>query len=398
MNRRKFVQLSALGSAAMVVPGFVKAFAAGDVKNGNGRKLVVLQLSGGNDGLNTVIPVRNDIYYRQRPVIGIKEADALLLGEDMALNPVLSNLKRMYDNGVLSLLNGVGYEHPNRSHFRSMDIWQSGSRSDEIRSTGWLGRYLDLACKDCRTQNIMAVEVDDALSLSMKGAEFKALAIRDPKQFYNAAHTGYFNALSDAHSTDHHDALPDYLYKTLRETMSSASYIYEHVNAGTPRQSYPDTAIGKRLKTIASLILSGADTRIYYASHGSFDTHVGQRGRQDKLLGELDAALAAFTAEMQEAGLFRDVLIMTFSEFGRRVGENASGGTDHGTAAPMFMISGALKKPGIYNPYPDLGNLDQGDLRYAIDFRSVYATVLNRWLETRHDPILGTGIEALTFI
>jgi len=400
MNRRKFMQLSALGSASLLVPGFVKSFAAGNAAdvNVNGRKLIVLQLSGGNDGLNTVIPVRNDIYYRSRPVIGIRREDTLGLSDELGLNPVLTHLKTLYDSGSLSLLNGVGYEHPNRSHFRSMDIWQSGSSADEIRSSGWIGRYLDHACKDCLTHNTMAVEVDDSLSLSMKGLDVKALAIRDPKQFYNAAHTDYFSALSDSHAAGHQDALPDYLYKTLRETMSSASYIYAHVNAKKTTQAYPDTAIGKRLKMIASLILSGADTKVYYASHGSFDTHVGQRGRQDKLLGELDAALAAFTAEMQAADLFKDVLIMTFSEFGRRVGENASGGTDHGTAAPMFMISGALKQPGIYNPLPDLANLDEGDLRYALDFRSVYATVLRRWLDTPHEVILGPGIQPLTFI
>jgi uncharacterized protein (DUF1501 family) len=398
MNRRKFVQLSALGSASLFVPGFVKAFAAGSESAFSGRKLIVLQLSGGNDGLNTVIPVRNDIYYRSRPVIGIRREDALTLTDEFGLNPALKNLKGLYDNGSLCLLNGVGYEQPNRSHFRSMDIWQSGSRSDEIRSSGWIGRYLDIACKDCLTHSTMAVEVDDSLSLSMKGVNAKALAIRDPKQFYSAAHTGYFNAVSDSHAAGHQDALPDYLYRTLRETISSASYIYGHVNAKTPAQTYPDTAIGKRMKMIATLILSGADTKIFYASHGSFDTHVGQRGRQDKLLGELDAALAAFTAEMQAAGMFKDVLIMTFSEFGRRVGENASGGTDHGTAAPMFMISGALKKPGMYNPFLDLANLDEGDLRYTLDFRSVYATVLGNWLNTPYDVILGSGIEPLTFL
>lgn len=382
----------------MLVPQFVHGLAASDAGSLTGRKLIVIQLSGGNDGLNTVIPVRNDIYYRSRPAIGIRPADTLGLSDELGLNPSLVNLKKLYDNAQLSLLNGVGYEHPNRSHFRSMDIWQSGSGADEIRSTGWLGRYLDHACKDCGTRNTMAVEVDDALSLTMKGADIKALAIRDPKQFYNAAHTGYFTAIRDAHTTGHQDALPDYLYKTLRETTNSAEYIYDHVNAAVPKENYPDTALGKRMKIIASLLLSGADTRIYYASHGSFDTHVSQRGRQDKLLAELDGALGALTAELQASGMFNDVLIMTFSEFGRRVGENASGGTDHGTAAPMFMISGALKKPGIYNPHPDLLNLDEGDLRYNIDFRSVYASVLTRWLGTAHEPVLGAGIEPLTFI
>ncbi len=398
MNRRNFVQLSSLASASLLVPGFVRGLAADPELKSPGRRLVVLQLSGGNDGLNTVIPVRNDIYYRERQLIGIKAVDGLLLNDETALHPALRGLRSLYDAGQVSILNGVGYEHPNRSHFRSMDIWQSGSRADEILSSGWLGRYFDRHCPSCDLRNTFGVEVDDSLSLAMKGAEIKALAIHDAKQFHAAANSGFLQSVSDAHTAGHSDALPEYLYRTLRETMSSAAYINEHVKAASPAQTYPDTALGKRLKMIASLILSGADTRVFYASHGSFDTHVGQRGRHEKLLGEMDAALSVFAAEMQQAGLFNDVLIMTFSEFGRRVAENASGGTDHGTAGPMFMISGALRKPGIYNSGPDLAALQEGDLRHSIDFRSVYATVLSRWLGSPHEPILGPGLETLTFV
>jgi uncharacterized protein (DUF1501 family) len=382
-----------------MVPGFLKSFAATPQKPGSGKKLVVIQLSGGNDGLNTIIPVRNDIYYSSRPGIGIPRDEALTVTDEIGFNPALRGLKKLYDDGLLTLVNGVGYPKPNRSHFRSMDIWQSASGSDEILTTGWLGRYLDVACKDCTAHDTLAIEVDDSLSLSMKGAERKALAIRDAKAFYNAANAPYFNAVAaNAHANEHGAALPDYLYKTLRETISSAEYVHEHFGSGKPAETYPDTPLGKRMKTIAALMLGRADTQVYYASHGSFDTHAGQRGRQDKLLNDLDEALAPFVTEMKAAGLMNDVLIMTFSEFGRRVAQNASNGTDHGTAAPMFFISGGLKKSGVYNALPSLQDLDEGDLKYSIDFRDAYATVLKKWLDAPAEKILGRHYNGLTFI
>ncbi len=398
MNRRKFIQLSSLASASVMVPGFLQSFAATRPALSSGKKLVVLQLTGGNDGLNTIIPVRNDIYYKSRPGIGIKAEDALTLDGELSLNPVLRSLKSFYDEGILTVLNGVGYPQPNRSHFRSMDIWQSAGASDEIVTTGWLGRYLDSACTDCVPHNTLAIEVDDSMSLSMKGINRKALALRDAKTFYNLTKAPYLSAVAGSHASAHDAALPDYLYKTLRETISSAEYVHEHYRAGAPAQTYPDTPLGKRLKTIAALMLGKADTQVYYASHGSFDTHTGQRGRQDKLLKDLDDALAAFVAELKAAGLMHDTLIMTFSEFGRRVSQNASNGTDHGTAAPMFFISGALGRPGIYNPLPSLEDLDEGDLKWSIDFRQAYATVLKGWLDAPADKILGKHYNQLTFI
>jgi len=389
LSRKKFLQISSLASASFMVPGFLKSFAATTPASGSSKKLIILQLSGGNDGLNTVIPFRNDIYRSARPGIGLKNEDILGLTDEIGLNHSLKGFKNLLDQSSLSIINGVGYDRPNRSHFRSMDIWQSASSSEDIVTTGWIGRYLDQSCPDCNTHNSLAIEVDDSLSLSMKGLRHSALAIRDPQQFYNAAKAPFLTAIADpSHNLEHGNGLPDFLRKTLRETISSAEYVNEHFNSGKPKQTYPDTAIGKRMKTIASLLLSNADTQVYYASHGSFDTHVGQRGRQDKLLAELDDAISAFVLEMKAAGLFNDVLIMTFSEFGRRVSENGSGGTDHGTAAPMFFISGSLKKPGIYNPIPDLSDLDDGDLKHSIDFRQTYSSVLSDWLKTDPDRIL----------
>jgi uncharacterized protein (DUF1501 family) len=399
ISRRKFIQLSSLASASMMVPKFLKAFERPGFPVTNGKILVVLQLSGGNDGLNTIIPYRNDLYYKARPQISIKRDDALFLTDDTGLNPSFTGIKNLFDEGNVSILNSVGYSEPNRSHFRSMDIWQTASQASELIATGWLGRYLDGAvCTDCN-KSTLAIELDDSLSLSMKGENLKGLALRDINQFYRASKDSYLSkVLANEHDQKHQAKLAGYLYKTLRETVSSAEYVYEHNKAWIGTQTYPDTQLGKRMKTIASLILTQSETKVYYVSHGSFDTHVGQRNQQDKLFKQMDEAMMAFVAELKANNRFNDVLVMTFSEFGRRVGENASNGTDHGTASNMFFIGGGLKAPGIYNEMSDLNDLDQGDLKYQIDFKQVYATVLNRWLDTDPQKILGRKYDQLKFI
>lgn len=399
VSRRRFIQLSSLATASMMVPKFLKAFEQPEITGlGTGKVLVVLQLSGGNDGLNTIIPVRNDIYYQNRPLLGIKREETLTLTDEVGLNPSFKGIKELYDQGYVSILNSVGYPEPNRSHFRSMDIWQTGSRSDELLTTGWLGRYLDTTCDNCNTQNTRAVELDDSLSLSMKGKMRKALAVRDVDQFYKASKDPYFSELNTTHAKEHEAQLATYLYKTLGETISSAAYIRQQTKLYTTAQSYPNTAIGNRMKTIAQLINSGANTKVYYVSHGSFDTHVNQRGQQERLFSQLDDALVAFVADLKAANRFNDVLLMSFSEFGRRVGQNASQGTDHGTAGNMFVMGGALKKAGLYNEMPDLTDLDEGDIKYRIDFKQVYATVLDKWLDIPSQKILGKKYEQLGFI
>jgi uncharacterized protein (DUF1501 family) len=398
ISRRKFIQLSSLASASLMVPQFLRAFEHNPLSlPGGGKKnLIVIQLSGGNDGLNTVIPYYNDIYYKSRPVIGIKKGNAIALTDEVGLNPALTGIKSLYDQGFVSIINGVGYPEPNRSHFRSMDIWQSGSKAEQIVSTGWLGRYID-GCKDC-ANNTTGLEIDDSLSLAMKGQNKSAIAVRDVNQFYSAATDPYFLKLAKTHEDEHEAKLADYLYKTLRETSSAAGYIYQQSKIYNTTQLYPDTAIGKRMKTIGSLIVANTDTQVYYLSHGSFDTHVNQGERQKKLFEEMDAAITALVADLKQNSRFNDTLIMTFSEFGRRVGENGSKGTDHGTANSMFMIGGSLKKSGLYNEIPSLTNLDQGDVKYTLDFKQVYATVLDKWLGTDPKGILGERYEGMGFI
>jgi uncharacterized protein (DUF1501 family) len=323
-----------------------------------------------------------------RPAIAIPSKDILTLNSDLGLNPVMTGMKDLYDNGSMAIINNVGYPNPDRSHFRSMDIWQSASGADQYIQTGWLGRYLDNECTGCAGHG--AIEADDTLSFAMKGENLKGLAVSDPKRLYQDAQRKLFRDVSADYAQEQQgNSTLDFLYKTQAETLSSADYIYQEYNKFRSTTDYPGGEFGKNLKNIAELIISGIDTRVYYVSIGSFDTHVGQKNRQDKLLKQLSDGLGAFVKDLKANNRFNDVLVMTFSEFGRRVKQNGSNGTDHGTANNMFLIGGALNKKGIYNDSANLADLDEGDLKYQIDFRSVYATVLNRWLNANDAKILG---------
>jgi len=381
-----------------MVPKFLKAFETKPIIGAGNKVLIVIQLTGGNDGLNTIIPYRNDLYYKSRPQIGVKKEDALTLSDEIGLNPALKGIKQLYDDGYVTIVNGVGYPQPNRSHFRSMDIWQSASTADEVVNTGWLGRFLDTACEDCNRHNAFALEADDTLSLAMKGQTKSAIAVRDINQFNNNAADAYFKKLASNHAEEHEAQLAGYLYQTLRETISAADYVFQQNKIYNTTQTYPNTEIGKHMKMIASLIISGAETKVYYASHGSFDTHVNQKDRQTKLFQQLDEAITALVADLRSNNRMNDVIIMTFSEFGRRVSENASNGTDHGTASSMFLISGNLQKKGLYNDIPSLSDLDNGDLKYTVDFKQVYATILDKWLDSNSSKILNNKYRQLDFI
>lgn len=359
--------------------------------------VVVLQLSGGNDGLNTVIPVRNDIYYRSRPRLGIQRTAALSLNDETGLHPSLTSLADAYHGGEMGILNGVGYPNPDRSHFRSMDIWHTASSSNEYRHAGWIGRYLDAQCNGC-DKPTQALELDDVLSLALKGEKENGLALKDPKRLYGTSNEKFFKEMAAKH-TDHHDEQPvEYLYKTMAKTLSSADYIFQQSKLRPTSTEYPNTELGKSLRTIASLIFSDINTKVYYVSLGSFDTHVAQEAQQQRLFAEMNGAVGAFVKDLKAAGRFNDVLLFSFSEFGRRVAQNASGGTDHGTANNMFLISGGLKEKGLLNPLPDLADLDEGDLRFKVDFKNVYATVLDKWLAADSAKILGKSYAPLAFI
>ena len=224
IKRKEFLQVGSLATASFMLPKFLKAFERPMMVPPGNKVVVVIQFSGGNDGLNTVIPVRNDIYYKERPKLGITKEKSLLLTDETALNPALETFKGLYDEGNLSILNSVGYPNPDRSHFRSMDIWHSASNSNEYINTGWVGRYLDAQCKGC-DKPTQAMELYDVLSLALKGEENKGLAFKDPKKLFNSSNGKYFKDVNSDHQ--HGEETIDYLYKTMSATLSSADYIYQ---------------------------------------------------------------------------------------------------------------------------------------------------------------------------
>ena len=397
IKRKEFIQVGSLATASLMVPKFLKAFEGGTMVPEGNKVVVILQLSGGNDGLNTVIPVRNDLYYKARPRLGIEKTKALSLTDEAGLHPALTGFKELYDDGSLSILNNVGYPNPDRSHFRSMDIWHTASQSSEYWTTGWLGRYLDAQCNGCEKPT-QAIELDDVLSLSLKGENIKGIAVKDPRRLYGTANEKFFREVMKNHKDAKGEQPVDYLYKTMAETLSSADYIFKQSRMHPTNAVYPGTGLGNSLKTIASLIYSDINTKVYYVSLGSFDTHINQDAQQQRLFTEMNDAVKAFVKDLKSNNRFDDVLFFTFSEFGRRVAQNASNGTDHGTANNMFFISGGLKQKGLINEMPDLATLDEGDLKYKVDFKNAYATVLNKWLKADDKAILTQQYDHLSFI
>lgn len=397
MKRRSFLQKSALASTSIFVPAFLRAYQSGPLHSSrSGKILVIVQLSGGNDGLNTVVPFRNDIYYQQRPSLAIGKNEVVKLSDQLGLNPVLSPLQSLYDDGLLSIINNVGYPNPDRSHFRSMDIWHTASESDEYLSTGWLGRYLDSSCEGCQAAH-HALEIDDELSLALKGQNKKGFAMSNPNQLKRQTNNPLLKHLAEQAQPDHEENVA-YLYKILADTYSSADYLTEKAKTFRSKASYPTTPFGRRLQQISELICADTDTRIYYVSLTGFDTHVNQKNQQERLLKQYAEGMKTFVQDLQQNNLLDDTLIMTFSEFGRRVKQNASRGTDHGTANNLFLMGGKLKHPGFYNEGPDLSSLDNGDLIYKVDFRDIYATILNKWLEGSSQQILNNQFQGLPFI
>lgn len=397
LKRKEFIQVGSLATASLMLPKFLKAFEGRSMVPLGNKVVVILQLSGGNDGLNTVIPVRNDLYYKARPKLGIAKTKALSLTDEVGLHPALTGFKELFDDGSLAIMNSVGYPNPDRSHFRSMDIWHTASQSNEYWTNGWVGRYLDAQCKGC-DKPTQAIEIDDVLSLALKGENIKGIAVKDPRRLYGTANEKFFRDIMKNHKDEAGEQPVDYLYKTMAETLSSADYIFQQSKLHPSNADYPKTDLGNSLKTIASLIYSEINTKVYYVSLGSFDTHINQDAQQQRLFTEMNEAVKAFVKDLKQQNRFEDVMLFTFSEFGRRVEQNASAGTDHGTANNMFLVSGGLKQKGILNPLPDLSDLNEGDLKYKVDFKNVYATVLKKWLQADDKSILAKQYEYMNFI
>jgi uncharacterized protein (DUF1501 family) len=395
MKRRSFIKKSALASSYFLLPNFLKALEPLELAEKTNRNLVIIQLSGGNDGLNTIVPFKNDIYYKLRPKLALPSNKVIPLAGDLGLNPALDALKEFYDSGEMTIVNNVGYPNPDRSHFRSLDIWHSASNSNEYWNTGWIGRYLDSNCQHA----YQGIEVDNNLSLVLKGERLKGLAVKDAQKLYKQTRSPYFNHIAEvaAKETLNEDN-QGYLYKTLIETCSSAAHIHETTKTKKNTAEYPDTDLGRQLKNAATFIESGVNAKVYYVTLSGFDTHAMQLNKHDTLLKQYAEAVNAFIKNLRALNKWNDTLIFTFSEFGRRVEENASGGTDHGAAGNVFLLGAKLKKKGIVNEGPDLMNLDDGDLKFHLDFRGIYSNILTNWLEADAGKILKKSVVPFTIV
>jgi uncharacterized protein (DUF1501 family) len=387
MRRNRFLlgAVSGLTIAANADSFFAKAIAApalpGLPGSGDDRVLVIVNMQGGNDGLNTVVPYGMQKYYSYRPTLGVTPHDVLSLNAQVGLNPEMKSLKAMYDAGNVAIVQGAGYPKPDHSHFRSTEIWQT-AEPDSYASTGWLGRYLDSA-------NLPSTNLFNAVAIAQVLPE--ALIARKVDVPAIPALQGY--GLTSDKAMGQRTAFASLVHDSRAPFqspyLSSVAEIEDHAQRGSEElpkliagyktdASYPATPLGRSLALAAQIIGSKTQTRIIYVQHGSFDTHAAQKGTQDRLLRELSDALKAFYDDLAQHGNDKRTLTMTFSEFGRRVAENGSRGTDHGEAGPMFLIGGGVKG-GLYGDHPSLDDLDNGDIKFNVDFRSVYSTLVEKW-------------------
>jgi uncharacterized protein (DUF1501 family) len=357
--------------------------------------LVVCQLSGGNDGLNTVVPYADSLYYKNRPTIGHHEDVVLKLNESLGLHPSMKGVHTLYKEGKVAVINNVGYPKPNRSHFKSMDIWQSASPDDKMRH-GWIGRYIDISMKNQAPNPIVALGLSTEKPLALVGENASIPCF--------ASLTDVQNMLGDASSEkllrdiQGMDAMSGSPTRVVQQANKSAldamSILSKELGKFAPKQTYGDDNFGKGFKQISQLIGASPTTRVVYFSAGGFDTHSRQLDTHAKLLENFSNAVLSFQREMEGIGKADKVVVLVFSEFGRRLSENASQGTDHGAAAPMFLIGGKVKG-GIHGSKPDLTDLQDGDIKFKIDFREVYAATLDNWVGGDSEVVLGQKFSPL---
>ncbi len=364
------------------------------------RVLVVVNLQGGNDGLNTIVPHGMPAYYRYRPSIGIAPNDVLQIDRAIGFNPALASLKGMYDAGNVAIVQGAGYPAPDHSHFRSTEIWQTAA-PEKYEHTGWLGRYLD-------ESNLPESNLFNAVAVAPILPEVLASRRVDVPSIAGLAGYGLASDRNASQRTAFASLVRDDRVPFASPYLATVASIEDRAQRGSEElpklvagyktsAAYPATAIGRSLSLAAQMIGSNLGTRVIYVAHGSFDTHAAQRVRQDVLLRELSDALKAFYDDLAAHGNEKKTLTMTFSEFGRRVAENASRGTDHGTAAPMFLVGGGIKG-GVYGEHPSLDTLDNGDTRFTTDFRSVYATIVEKWFGRPSTGIIAGAFPTLAML
>lgn len=433
-TRRDFLRSTMLGaSAAWTVPMFVdRTFAQLDaasrdkatqiVTGKDDTILVVVQLAGGNDGLNTLAPYADDAYHKARPIIGKKEKDLIRLSDYVGLNSSMPFLGSMFKEGNLGIVQGVGYPNPNRSHFVSTSIWETADPANRS-ATGWLGRYFDNACSGA--DPTVGISFNKTQPESFGALKNPGVCLNTP-ELYRWIYGGGEKAQAEEFFADLNSPEDDedggkqgasidmpaggkvggvvgesnlaFLERVAMDARVSSKQILEIASRHKTTVTYDGTPIARNLNLISRMIAGGMPTRVYYASHGGFDTHNQQANSHDKLLGTLDNALKSFFADLKQQGNDKRVVVMTFSEFGRRVQENDSEGTDHGKASCLF-VAGPGVKGGLHGKYPSLTDLSGGDLQHTVDFRSVYSSLIEDWLRAPSaKPVVGGTFEKLKLV
>lgn len=379
MQRRDFLKFTSLLPAMYFAPA---AYAAGADWS---RILVLIELNGGNDGLNTIVPYADPRYYALRPHLAVTRDTVLPLSEQLGFNPALEALMPAWQTRELALVLGVGYPEPNRSHFRSIEIWDTASDARQTLTDGWLAR-LFASTPPPADHVAHGVALGHGLGPLAGG---KALAINTPQQLLHQA-----GRLPNGTRHETNRALA-HLLEVRADTRRAADALQERlaqpIEAGA---TFPATRLGQQLETTARLLASHVPVAAIKLTHGGFDTHSRQRATHDRLLRELAEGLAAFRQAMQRHGLWQRVLVLTYSEFGRRAQENGSAGTDHGTAAPHLLLGGRVRG-GFHGAQPSLDRLTDGDLVHRVDFRQLYLTVAQRWWSVRADFLTGGALSPL---
>lgn len=407
-NRRSFLK-SSLAASTLVslgestIPGFLgrSALAAGSAKP-NDRILVVVQLLGGNDGLNTVVPHGLDGYAKARRGLRLPAGQIHKVTKEIGLHPAMGQLAKLLEQNRLAIVQGVGYPNPDRSHFRSMEIWESARLEPGATETGWLGRAID-ARETSPGADSPALHVGTRvvpIALRSKRTEVPSLESLDQYRLQVAGNAEDRRVARDSLAQvtrldrDGDDPLLGFLRRSTLTAYDSSKRLEQVTQPAAGKSKYPSYGLAQRLELIAQIVKAGFGTRIFYTALDGFDTHANQLGTHAALLTELSESIAAFHKDLTTAGQADRVALLTFSEFGRRVAENASMGTDHGAAAPLFVV-GPVAKAGLIGAHPSLESLDEGDLKHHTDFRRVYATLLETWLGCPSAPVIGSGFPPL---
>jgi uncharacterized protein (DUF1501 family) len=409
-TRREFIGLTGKGIGLLAFSQFAPQFlvqstrAATPAPEKDRSILVLVQLAGGNDGLNTVIPFEDADYYRLRPTLGIPKEKVLRANDTLGLHPSMTALHGLLQDGKLAVVQNVGYPNPNRSHFRSSEIWETASSSDAFAATGWIGRYLDNACAGmpADSHDPVAIHITSSVPQSfmsehdhptfglLPGAGVRRENEETRKLLEEmAAHPGGGDNLTESNAT--------FLKQTLMDTLVTERNVQQVLAAYRPGSAYPGNPFAASLRNVVALIAAGLPTRVYFVSLSGFDTHSNQLVQQANLLTQLSEGLAAFQKDLEAHHLDSQVVTMTFSEFGRRPSENDSRGTDHGTAAPLFVL-GSKVKGGVHGTAPSLKLQRNQDMTFTTDFRSVYGTVLDSWLGCPSQTVLGQKFEQIAFV